>query len=301
MYISIPENDNEPSKFNCFRCPAKGIVTDKTLTEWGIYDDNIAIMLINHNKNIKGGRYIFQRDVARLVYRYSKRDKLTMDKLQFINNRLGTCLTIDDCLRLKIILNLKDLLTQNNITTYTRHESIVNELDLGFMGFLSLDNSFVNLRRIVAPGKVYHSIDQRYVNYNIFNKFDNAERFYTIPTTIDLSSTERIKLHIAEGPFDILSIYLNLRHQEPGIYTCIAGNNYIGILRHFILTMKLNYIELHVYPDEGNGGEESKMLSIVNFCNPMGIPIYIHRNRMPGEKDMGVPIERIQEEIYQII
>ena len=101
-------------------------------------------------------------------------------------------------------------------------------------------NSFVNLRRVVPEGTIYKSIDKRYVNYNIFGKYDNVERFYTIPTIIDLNNPHPIKLHIAEGPFDILSIYLNLRKQEPGIYTCIAGSNYIGILRHFILTMKLN-------------------------------------------------------------
>ena len=301
MYVSIPKNEEDPSMYNCFKCGAKGVVTDKVLQEWNVYEDSMAVALINHNKKVKVKNVINQRMVASLSNRYAKDDKLTRDKLDFINRRLGTDLTIKNCLDLKIVLNLKDLLSQNNITQYTRHNHIVNELDMGFVGFISLDNSFVNLRRIVPEGTVYKEIDKRYVNYNIFGKYDNAERFYTIPTVVNLNATERIKLHIAEGPFDILSVYLNLRNQEPGIYTCVAGSNYVGIVRHFILTMKLNYIEIHMYPDEGSGGEEYKLRYITELAAPMGIPVYIHRNKMLGEKDMGVPLDRIKEEIYQLI
>lgn len=300
LYISIPKKSTDPSLFNCFRCGTKGIVTDRVLQEWNIYDDSIAISLINHNKGIKtvGNQ---TRKVAGLSNMYAKNDRLTSDKLEFINSRLGTNLTVKNCLDLKIVLNLKDLLSQNNITEYTRNMQIINELDMGFLGFISLDNSFINMRRIVPEGTVYKDIDKRYVNYNIFGKYDNSERFYTIPTVVNLNTVERIKLHIAEGPFDILSIYLNLRKQEPGIYTCIAGSNYIGLVRHFILAMRLTYIEIHLYPDEGNGGEEYKLRSIADLVKPMEIPIYIHRNKMLGEKDMGVPLNRIKEEIYQLL
>ena len=301
MYVSIPKGPDDPSMYNCFKCGSRGVVTDKVLQEWNTYDDSIAVALINHNKKIKIKNTVDTRMVASLSNMYAKNDQLTLDKLDFINRRLGTNLTIKNCLDLKIVLNLKDLLSQNNITEYTRHMHIINELDMGFIGFISLDNSFVNLRRIVPEGTVYKDIDKRYVNYNIFGKYDNAERFYTVPTVINLNTTERIKLHIAEGPFDILSIYLNLRNQEPGIYTCVAGSNYIGIVRHFILAMKLSYIEIHMYPDEGSGGEEYKLRDITNLAAPMGIPVYIHRNKMLGEKDMGVPLERIKEEIYQLI
>lgn len=300
MYVSIPKGPNDPSMYNCFKCGSKGIVTDKVLQEWNTYDDSIAVALINHNKTVKIKNDVGNRQIASLSNWYAKKDKLTMDKLAFINRRLGTNLTIKNCLDLKIVLNLKDLLEQNNITKFTRQLNIINELDMGFIGFISLDNSFVNLRRIIPEGKLYKEIDKRYVNYNIFGKYDNAERFYTIPTMINLNTTERIKLHIAEGPFDILSIYLNLRNQEPGIYTCVAGSNYIGIVKHFILSMMLNYIELHIYPDEGNGGEEYKIKEISDLAFPMAIPVYIHRNKMLGEKDMGVSLDRIKEEIYQL-
>ena len=44
--------------------------------------------------------------------------------------------------------------------------------------------------------------------------------YYVIPTKVDTLSTNIIKIHIAEGPFDILSIFTNLCNcnMESNIY-----------------------------------------------------------------------------------
>ena len=73
-----------------------------------------------------------------------------------------------------------------------------------------------------------------WLNYNIFNKQSTALKFYTIPTVVDINSPYRVKLNLAEGPLDILSVYLNMRNREPGIYTAITGNNYLNVIYHFM-------------------------------------------------------------------
>ena len=156
------------------------------------------------------------------------------------------------------------------------------------------------MRRTVGEGKVYKAIEKRYVKYQIFDKEITAQRFYTIPTMVDLNSTERIKLHIAEGSFDILSIFLNLRNKEPGIYTSISGSNYISVIMHFLTQLKLPYLELHIYPDNDKHGDMYTMRKLMNKIPDPYIPIYIHRNTCPGEKDFGVPIHRINESIYKL-
>ena len=73
MYISIPWDGDIPSLYHCFKCNASGIVTYKKLIEWGIYDDEIALQLINHMKGIqKSGLYAkyFDRDVYTLYNKY---------------------------------------------------------------------------------------------------------------------------------------------------------------------------------------------------------------------------------------
>ena len=153
------------------------------------------------------------------------------------------------------------------------------------------------MRKICADNIVHESIDKRYVNYLLFNKQNTQSRFYVIPTVVDLSVSTRVKIHIAEGPFDILSIYENLRRREPGIYIAIRGSNYYGTVLNFIYKYSLPYVEVHIYPDNDNIGANNKMEFIKRKLNSIDIPVIIHRNIYGGEKDFGVPISRIKEAI----
>lgn len=296
MYISLP-TPTEASFFYCHKCNTFGMVTYKKLIEWGIYDSIMGEKITEHNATVMNTPRYRKYDPDR---RFSVRnDRITMDdttnvKMSYINNRLGINFTPQDFLDYKIVLNLKDFLNANNIHSYTREFNIISDLDRAFVGFLSLDNGFITLRKL-DDEKVYKSVDKRYVNYRIFDKEDTSERFYTIPTRVDLMSPGNIKLHIAEGAFDILSIYLNLRNKENGIYTSVSGSNYIGIVFHFLLTAKIPNIEIHLYPDNDKQGSGYKMNKIGQVLRPLGIPIYIHRNMASNEKDFGVSLDRINE------
>lgn len=305
MYIAIPKNDNEVSWYYCHKCHASGIVTNEVLMKWGVYDNQIGIDITNHNKNYRRNN-IRNTKTSRAIYlnnSFTSNNETSLYKLNYINNRIGTNLSYEDLRKLKICLNLKDLLDCNHIQTITRDPRVVDQLDANFLGFISIDNSFINMRRLCDEGKVISSIDSRYINYKIFNfnedEFD-MQRFYTIPTSIDLLSTERIKIHVAEGPFDILSIYQNIRKGEPGIYSSIGGSNYQGTIFYFLKTYKLPYVEIHLYPDNDKYGSNYKMKSISDLFNSLGIPVYIHRNIYPDQKDFGVSPNLIQESIYQL-
>ena len=302
FYIYIPQDKEEPSWYYCHKCHNSGIVTNKTLLEWGIYDNDVGEDLIIHNKKCskltKNARYY---DQTKLNIRNNIIDSdLSRIKLEYINNRLGQNFTLEDLSNLKICLNIYDLLNTNHIDVLTRNPKIVEQLNYNFMGFISIDNMFVNMRRLCDEGLVMESIDKRYINYKILDKFDTSNRFYTVPTTVNLNSSDRLKIHIAEGPFDILSIYTNLRNREPGIYTSIAGSNYLGISFYMINVFKLPYFELHYYPDNDESGSNDVMSRIANVFKPLGIDVYIHRNLFDGEKDFGVPLNRIKESIIKM-
>lgn len=301
MYISIPRSEDELSVYYCHKCKAFGAVTNRTLIEWGIYDPIIGSELngIYKNAQAKGKTVGFDRVVYQVVNTVSNM-KLAQTKLEYINQRIGTSLTIEDALNSKIVLNLQDLLRGNQITQYTRHQNIITQLNNQFVGFLSMDNNFVNLRRICEEGVVYSGIDKRYINYNIFGKKDNTEKFYTLPVSIRTDLPRRIPVHIAEGPFDILSVRYNLRRDPEAIYCAIGGSGYKGLLRHLITTMNLFYIELHLYPDNDEYGSGYVMSEIKQYLQPYQIPIYVHYNQYPGEKDMGVPTSRINEVIMKL-
>lgn len=298
MYVRIPWDNDDLPWYYCHKCNCHGIVDQKKLIEWGIYDKNVALELIEYIKNYRGKRNTRSNNtnVRYIRNSYIRNDEMSEFKRQYICNRLGLDLSYKDLIDLKIVLNLLDFLRENNIREYTRSFSILKDLDRVFLGFLSIDNGSINMRRTVDKGQVYESIDKRYVNYIIDND-QEYNRFYTIPTRVDLMKNSRTKLHIAEGPVDILSIYLNLRNKEEGIYTSIAGSNYIPVMFHFMRNLRVPNIELHFYPDNGKEGNQAAMRKVINVLPDKSIPWFIHRNRFPGEKDFGVPKSRIDEYI----
>ena len=303
MYIKIPQSENDVSTFYCQKCKTTGIVTSKTLMDWDIYDSSIASEIAKYNKDVLNkpqNRMFRDYDIYKINNVTPKDSKLSRFKLAYINNRLGTNLTYQDCVNLKIILNLKDIIIVNKLK-YTRYDQIVDALDIGFLGFLSFDNAFINMRNLDILENPHESINKRYINYNLVGKFDNTCRFYTIPTTINLLSlsNQPLQLHIAEGSFDILSIYLNLRKNPNAIYTAIGGSGYKGILKYFISKLRLPNLEIHIYPDSDISRDQ--MIDAARYVQIFGYNLYIHRNTFPGEKDFGVPINKINDSIERII
>lgn len=304
FYISIPKDD-ETSEFYCQKCHSLGYVTHKKLLEWGIFNPTLSVELAKYNKRVlklaKNKKHVFDDTVYNLNNSFITMNERTDKKLSYINKRLGLNLGYNEILANKIVLNLKDLLMQNNITEYTRKEFIVNQLNDWFMGFLSFDNGFVNMRNLCKKeGVLYKNIDQRYVNYNIFGKYDNTKRFYVIPNNINLTKPEPIRLHLSEGAFDLLSIRYNVRgNMSHDIYSSINGSGYMGLCRYFINVMHLINLEVHIYPDADI--DDDMMYDIADNLAIFNIPIYIHRNIYPGEKDFGVKPDHIKEYTRKIL
>lgn len=298
MYISVPQSDSDLPWAYCHKCKMHTTITPEVLTKWGLVNSpQIFEWLIEHNKRCyanPSNKIYMDRMVYHLNNIFIQDTDLTDIKLSYINKRLGTNITRMDAINLKIVPNLIDLLQSNGITNLTRSPNIVEQLNDNFIGFISSDNAFVNCRRIIKEGAVYKSIDKRYIRYNIFGKYDNTEKFYTIPTVVDTSSPERIKVNISEGEFDILSVYLNLRRDPNQIYMSIGGSGYVGMIRYVLVKLKLAHIELHLYPDNDPIGQE-ELDYVKRLVSPYMIPVYIHRNIAPNEKDFGVPLNRIKE------
>lgn len=302
MYIKIPKDGQAPL-YNCFLCNASGIVNSRVLRMLNVYDIDVVSSTVDYTKKVAKELNYKDLDDENKIFNLSNnfitKCPLSEIKLRYINKRIGTNLTYSDLIKNKIILNLGDLLVSNGISTYTRDPAIIQQLNDSFIGFISADNAFVNMRNL-TPGKVYKTIDKRYINYNIFGKLSNTQRYYIIPTNIDLSRPDPIKLHIAEGPFDILSIFYNMNkcNLDNSIYAAICGKSYLNIIKYFIEMKGLLNIELHIYPDKDI--ENYSMINIANYLEPFNIAVYIHRNIFQNEKDFGVPPDRIRESVQQL-
>jgi len=304
LYIYLGNDDDKPPMYNCFKCNQCGILTPdilRSLVDCNQDGDLIHELKSYNAKTIKTSKNRLRSNKTyKISNKYLRDDELSKAKLLYINRRLGLNLTYADLLQNKIVLNLLDLLNGNRIEKYTRYDNIVKELDDSFIGFLSMDNGFINLKNLHKPGVVNKYIDRRYTNYSIFEGEDNTRRHYNIPTRCNIVSPEPIKIHIAEGPFDILSIFYNLNNgnRQQNIYTSIGGKSYLNVIKLFLSGFGIMNCVFHLYVD--NDVSDSEIKAISNLLSPIGIQIYMHRNIFPGEKDFGVKSEKIKDQIIRI-
>lgn len=299
MYISIPRDIGDISVYYCQKCHSSGIVDNRTLIDWGIYSPEIAEYLlnkINTGDRNKVDRYKEKRyNTLNGVIDY----ELSESKISYLYQRLGIRFSEYQIIQSNIILNLKDILYINNINNFTRNYNIIEELNRYFIGFLSYDKNYINMRRIVGEGVVNNYIDKRYINYNIYNSKNTNGKFYILKCNIDVNTNLRIPVHIAEGPIDILSIKYNL-DRDFGIFAAVTGSGYKGLIQNIMNSYRVYFIEIHIYPDNDIHGDDNIMIDLKRFLSLYNIPLYIHRNTYNGEKDFGVPKNRINEIIYEL-
>ena len=300
LYIKV---DGNIPFYNCFKCNASGVLTSDVIrnmsSSYNPEDEEVFRAL---DKKIKKEsselRYTKQNNIYRVFNTYVEDNELSRNKLQYINNRLGLNLSYQNILYDKIVLNLNDLLKSNNITKFTRDHRIINTLSDVSIGFLSMDNSTVIMRNM-AKGKLHPSIDNRYNKYSIFSN-DNSNKYYTIPTSVDLLNPEPIHIHIAEGTFDILSIFYNLRsaNRFQNVYTAVCGKAYFNVIKMWLQDYGFINSIIHLYPD--NDVNDRFLFNDIKVLKNIDIPIYIHRNIFKDQKDMGVSIDKIRESVKRL-
>ena len=305
MYISLGL-DGKPPMYNCFRnINHRGVLTKEALEmisgRSDISDETIAVELEKHNKKASNlSRYRLNKDNKLFLNTpKSNKNKLNDFKLKYINDRLGLNLTYQELVDNKIILSIYDFFRYNKITTFTRSKNILDLLDKFFIGFLNNTNTaivFRNLMNKEARSKVHKSLDTRYVKYSIIDT--SVIGYYIIPTKCDIY--KHIDIHIAEGTFDILSVFYNLRNKNTinNIYSSIGGNTYISLIKYFLCTIGLVDVTFHIYID--NDIDNFVLKNIKKKLIPIGINAYIHMNIFEGEKDFGVSPDKIKEYVYKL-
>lgn len=305
MYIGMK---NGVIVYNCFKCNNSGVVDGNFLRSIDCYDPNILNLVKDQNQSASSNNSYFgiiKRINRSKLFIPISNNEYAIKKLDYLNNRLGYDFTLESVTNYRIILNLKDFLDANRITQYTRDPGLVDLLDKFFIGFLTFDNSYVILRRLVPEGKLPEFIDTRYMNYNIFNN-KGGDKLYSIPSVLNINSCIKPSLYIAEGCFDILSIAKRCEKQNSmcynggnNIFFAVCGKSYISVIRFIIMNFGITNMNIHIYPD--NDVADYEMQKIVNELNVYQyINVFVHRNIYPGEKDFGVAEDHIEEVVTRI-
>lgn len=290
LYIKIDTTSNEPMMFHCFNCGESGILTPSILRSFQINDLELNSSLITYNKKTVGvlkKKLGITNNKFDFVIPMPKNTESNLKKKNYIENRLGIKLTVDDIKRFRIIFNLEQFLKSNDIDTVTVSKGRYDIINRDYIGFLTSFKEFINFRDITDKNKL------RYDKYSIFKNLDNTRKFYTIPTSVDILTTDEITINIAEGIFDILGVYYNIKNQNDknNIYVAVCGSGYSYVIR-FFLQMGLigENVRINIYSD--NDKEPDFYKSIKKDFSPwINRDIKLYYNTL--EKDFGVPSNKI--------
>ena len=293
MYIFLGDN-TKPPMYHCFKCGESGILTKQSLRKI-IGSGSISSYVFSDLDKVSASytrsrAYRPDKSTAKYNLNYMvpiEDSKRNQAKKSYIEHRLGVSISYEELQQLKVVLDMNAILSYNGLQCKSDFWKQASSFSIGF---ITMDNAYINLRNILKdPKKPY---DFRYANYNIFDSETTTAKFYCIPTAINITP-EPIHLRIAEGAFDILSVYFNLMNKEMrnNIYIATNGKGFYNVILYMVTTYPLGNIILDLYLD--NDVESSYVSNIIEFAYTFNIPVYLHRNVYENEKDFGVPKDRI--------
>ena len=296
FYINIDPTSEKFMQYHCFRaaCNASGIINEEFLDNLGFTNRDCVkdLNMFFANRGISVGGKYRSKNSKSLVNVINTKNPLSEKKREYINKRLGLDLSYEDLYNLKINLNLMELLKLNEIKIPQDKSYYYSNLSDAGISFLSAYNDYVIVRDVTKSKR----LKKRYTNVNIFDSYDNVTKAYCIPADIDLLDPEPSIINISEGVFDILSVKYNMKHTKHRnqIYLAACGSGIIKTLMSYIQQYGLLNCKINIYSDSDVSIDKYEKLEYLKpyLKSP---DITIHYNDMPGEKDFGVPKNRIKE------
>ena len=304
--ILIDLNSDAPLLYRCFRCNESGILIPQVLEDLNIgYDESLNKKLNLLSRSSSNSSY-FKDKVKNFIVPIPGDTPRNRYKLNYINNRLGTSISFSECADFKIILSFEEFIRVNNIpinvpdaTGGMLKSSVVKTLEEKYLGFLSANNNKIVFRDISPDSSGF--LGRYYkVTLDVLNRSPNT--FYSLMSKFDILYTEPINIYIAEGTFDILSIYLNLKPEESQntLFFASCGYSFSTILKYLIYTGVNTDINLHIYSDNDKTDKDHLKLLKNPFYQTWLRNVVIHRNVYGNQKDFGVSKDQITDYAYRL-
>lgn len=306
LSVNVDIEDRSPMRFRCFKCSYSGLVTSSwLLNDVGVaLDQDVIDTLDKFNHQLVRKNNHSDKHLRNLVVPQMSEKELLITgnmKVEYVADRLGVN---PDVIRsnqetFKLILDLFHFVEVNGLKTVPNVSyKQMNFINRNYVGFLSSNSNSITCRRFVDNDKL-----DRYHNLIINPKIDNANTFYKLPISLDLMYTHDINIHIAEGIFDILSVYINLMNMnnENNFYFGCNGFRFNSVIKYLVTNGLNTGLIVHIYSDKDKSDDNhmfyiKKHIDLFQWVDR----IFIHRNMMEGQKDFGVPLSQIKDEYTEL-
>jgi len=272
-YIKCSNDPMEPLLYNCFLCNAHGIVNKYFLKKLGLSKDVQRLALTNRSRKIP---LTSVSDVSLVI----GTPVIASNQVAYIENRLGKGFSFEDYDRFKIVWDFRGIIPY--IDSAKVRNTLPNPGET--ITFLSDDKTTLMIRRLTPADE-----DHSWRKLGIMRGMGRA--FYTIKSQIDIFTQESIVINIAEGVFDILSVYKNFYDTKNSAFIAALGSDYISALEHMIGKGIIGKnVSVRIYIDKGIDMKElifrlkgyKWMFKQITLCwNVIG-------------KDVGVKLEEIK-------
>lgn len=275
-YIKCSQDPSEPILYICFLCNKRGIVGKEFLTKLGLNPSIVSKFASNsfgkHNtiSNYRSKNIDIKELTGNPVY--------GSPQIRYIEDRLGTGLTLEDYDKFKIIWDM------NLIYPHVADSRVRNTLpnNRESVSFLSDDRSTLLIRN-------FNDKDGRWRKSSIFNI--DTKSFYTIKTVFDLFTTDDIYVNIGEGVFDILSAYKNFNDGPNSAFIAVLGSDYVSGIDYAIAKGILgSNVIIKIFMDSNI--DEKVLISSIKKYKPYFKKILVYKNINNG--DIGHKIEEIK-------
>jgi hypothetical protein len=290
---------SEPHPCYCQRCGySSASFSVELLDKLSVTDAEARVYVHMNHKKFKNRR-LYSHKFDKLGCN-TNRLKITIPKkhtdfTRYLMDRLNTRITRFDIERYKILPNgLYDFLNENKIDYLTVSQKKGDFLNDNCLGFLSADESHIIFRYIGSE-----KVEQRYTDYRIFRK-EGGTKTFTTRGEVNLLQP-RFNIILTEGIIDLIQIEKQFYSEniKNVIGMSFNGHNYSNVTKLFELGM-IN-LDLDIYYDNDDDAikDVKKFLSTNPFMKFGDMNIKNYRNAFSGEKDFGVPLERIKRVLFK--
>lgn len=295
FYIRINPDDNFPIVYNCFKCPAQGIMTYDDLEALGIagseFKENMQNLNRTSDKITANSVTVEDR-----YFEYKLPDNYNRDKIRYIENRLGLSFSDEELKKMKVITSLKDFLILNGISSVTCKPGMARMVERNYIGFLSTNNSHILFRDITDSSEI------RWYKYPITKESIGQKIFYSISSEVDLYSSDEIIINLSEGVMDCISICNNLGYNSDNILNiAVCGKYYNSIIKHlFGMGFVGSNITINIFADNDHTKDTSieYYRSILKNYSYLVDKMTVNYNLK--DKDCGVRRENIVLQTFRI-
>ena len=305
LYIRINIDDNLPMLYNCFKCGEHGVVNQRFLDLLEVENTmDISTELRKFNKysdNFSASKFI--NGVTTLIFDYKLPLFERGKKTEYVEKRLGRHIPDEGLRKMKVITSLKEFLILNGIKESTLTDlRWLNAIEDHYVGFLTYGNSYILFRDITGKEQL------SWLKYPITVKSKETRAFYTIESTLDIFTKDKITINLAEGVMDIASAFTNLEYDGDNILNiAICGRQYTSTLE-WLISMGLigDNIDINIFADNDKTyNMKNKSPTDLKYFNTLfnrykylfrSVTIYYNG----AYKDIGVPLNQIALEKYRL-